>query len=141
MYPVTMTCIHITTAAVERRIIFPHGSKQLFSLPFLSCSLSLPFFLFHFHFIVLFLPFPFLYYLPISSHFPPFPPLFFIYFSALPVLLGHFSSCPFLSRFSTSHLSLPFTPLLSPVYPRSAHGISTMLQSQAMTSPFLLFFF
>ena len=74
------------------------------------------------------LPFPFLYYLPISSPFPSFPPLFFIDFSALPVLFGHFSSCPFLPQFSTETLHPPF-------------WISVLLNCLLFSSPSSLRFF
>jgi hypothetical protein len=77
------------------------GPNSLFTFLLFPFNSS---FLFHFHATaILSLPFPFLYYLPISSPFPSFP-LFFVSFFALPVLLRHFSSCPSLPQFSIDRL-------------------------------------
>jgi len=102
---------HIHSTVVPCWIFFPPGSGQL-SSPFFLASV----FFFHFTFFF-FISLPFL----LSFCFSPslsfiiyqflffvfFSPLFCVSFSALPVLLRHFSSHPSLPQFSTKRLHPP----------------------------------
>ena len=96
------------------RIFFPPGCRQL-SLPF---SLSLSFFPFHFHFYCHSMS-PLLFLLLFTNFFSFLPFLCFLLFhigswTALPVLLRHFSCHPSLPQFSTKRLHSP--PLESRCY-------------------------